>query len=360
MPRASDHRSGEVDARPAVSRPVRRAASAAVVVASLAGGLGAPAVIPATAATIEPVRAELVRVETIEYHAHDGPLRLAYVALPSWYGPDRNPALPLVIGPHGRGVSAESMLDRFGDLPAHGSFALVSPEGQGRRLRRYSWGYAGQIDDLAAMPTRVTEALPWLKIDRTRIFAFGASMGGQEVLLLAARYPHLLAGVAAFDSTVDFALQYRNFGLIPCDPACRRDWHGRLAVILRRLARREVGGAPTTSPTAYAARSPATYARRLAFSGLPLQLWWSRRDAVVRPARQSGALFRRITELNPARQVNAFVGGWAHGRFMRSDTGLPIALARFGLLPERFDRLPEGVHVLASPVLGGRIGSLGG
>ena len=131
-------------------------------------------------------------------------------------------------------------------------------------------------------------------------------------------------------------------------------------MILRRLARREVGGAPTTSPKAYAARSPATYARRLAFSGLPLQLWWSRRDAVVRPARQSGALFRRITELNPARQVNAFVGGWAHGRFMRSDTGLPIALARFGLLPERFDRLPEGVHVLASPVLGGRIGSLGG
>ena len=68
-------------------------------------------------------------------------------------------------------------------------------------MHQYSWGYRGQIDDLARMP-RIVEA-HGVRVDRSRIYAIGGSMGGQETLLLAALHPHLLAGAAAFDPATD-------------------------------------------------------------------------------------------------------------------------------------------------------------
>lgn len=93
----------------------------------------------------------------------------------------------------------------WGALPAFGPFAVVDPEGQGRHLSRYSWGWPGQIADLARMPAIVQGAIPGLRIDRSRIYAIGSSMGGQETLLLVARYPRLLAGAAALDSATNMA-----------------------------------------------------------------------------------------------------------------------------------------------------------
>ena len=46
-----------------------------------------------------------VRVWTVRYRAHNGLARPAYVALPADLGPRHNPALPLVISPHGRGLT---------------------------------------------------------------------------------------------------------------------------------------------------------------------------------------------------------------------------------------------------------------
>src|ERR671934_2650041 len=75
-----------------------------------------------------------VHVLTIPYRTHDGERRSAYLVLPDWYGPRNNPPLPLIISPHGRGVSAEENVNRWGNLPALGPFAVVNPDGQGRRL----------------------------------------------------------------------------------------------------------------------------------------------------------------------------------------------------------------------------------
>src|SRR5258707_15891178 len=86
----------------------------------------------------------LVREVTIPYVAHDGELRHAIVLLPAHPGTE---PLPLVISPHGRGLTAEADARYWGDLPGRYGFAVVSPEGQGRRLELYSWGYRGQIDD---------------------------------------------------------------------------------------------------------------------------------------------------------------------------------------------------------------------
>ena len=153
----------------------------------------------------------LTRELEIHYVAHDGVRRAAFVLLPAWYGPRRHPPIPLVISPHGRGVDARRNATLWGDLPARGPFAVVNPEGQGRRLELYSWGDPGQIDDLARMPRILRRALPWLRIAPRRIYAVGGSMGGQETLLLVARHPRLLAGAVAFDPATDLFLRYRDF-----------------------------------------------------------------------------------------------------------------------------------------------------
>lgn len=286
-----------------------------------------------------------VRTLKITYRTHDGRHRHAYVLLPLWYGPGRDPPLPLVISPHGRGVDGRSNARLWGELPAEGGFAVVNPDGQGRKLAKLSWGYRGQIDDLAAMPKLVERALPWLRIDRHRIYAFGGSMGGQETLLLAERHPTLLAGAAAFDSVTDLRLQYRNLPRLTCDRVCTRHWKQPLGAGLRKLLRREVGGTPATAPRAYTARSPITYARRLARSDVPLQLWWSRSDHVVFDQRlQSARLYRRIAHANPDAPVTGYVGSWEHSLEMHAL--LPFALESFGLLADVSPFTPPGVVVL--------------
>ncbi|MGZ4409143.1 MAG: alpha/beta hydrolase family protein [Gaiellaceae bacterium] len=265
-----------------------------------------------------------VRVLAISYPAHDGLSRRAYLILPAWYRPLKNPAIPLVISPHGRGVGARANIRRWGNLPARGGFAVINPEGQGRKLTLFSWGDPGEIRDLARMPQIAEHALPWLHIDRHRVYAFGGSMGGQETLLLVARFPRLLAGAAAFDAPTNMAARYRAFDRLPYGDG------------LQSLARREIGGTPATNPGGYAIRSPLDWARKIALAGVPLQIWWSRRDRIVcDQEHESGLLYRDVRRLNPVAPVSEFVGTWAHTTEMAAHGYLPYALSRFGLLPPR-------------------------
>lgn len=262
-----------------------------------------------------------VRRLTIRYLANGEHVRRAYLLLPEDVGPQRRTPLPLVISPHGRGVKAVNNGHRWGDLPARGRFAVVNPQGQGRELELFSWGWRGQIDDLVRMPAIVREALPWFRIARHGVYALGGSMGGQETLLLVARRPSWLRGAAAFDSATDMKRRYHDFGVL------------KNGANLRRLARVEIGGTPAQVPRAYAQRSPITYARQIARSGIQLQMWWSTADEiVVDQAHQSAALYRRIKALNPEAPVVAVTGSWRHTVEMQATTQLPIALQRMGLL----------------------------
>ena len=150
---------------------------------------------PASAAGVTAVKRLRIR-----YIAHDGRASTAHVVLPAWYNPAANPPLPLIISPHGRGLNGRANSILWGNLPGRGSFAVINPDARGRRVAGHSWGYAGHVEDLARMPEILRTTLPWLRIDRKRVYAFGGSMGGQETLLLLARHPGLLAGAAAFSS----------------------------------------------------------------------------------------------------------------------------------------------------------------
>jgi pimeloyl-ACP methyl ester carboxylesterase len=266
-------------------------------------------------------RVPLTRRLTIPYRAHNGAWRTAIVVLPRWYGPRNHAPIPLVISPHGRGVEPAANVRMWGNMPALGRFAVVNPEGQGAKEELYSWGSPAQIADLARMPAIVHAALPWLRIAPHRIYAVGGSMGAQESLLLAAQHPRLLAGAISFDAPTNMAARYAAF------PELR---YGRA---LQQIARLEFGGLPRRRADAWADRSPIDYARELAFSGVPLEIWWSTRDRiVVDQASESGLLYQTIKRLNPRAPVVQYVGTWRHTAEMRATAQMPLALARLGLL----------------------------
>jgi pimeloyl-ACP methyl ester carboxylesterase len=267
-------------------------------------------------------RENLIKILEVNYIAHDGLTRRAYVLLPRWYGPGDDPPIPLIISPHGRGIQALQNASLWGNLPAVGRFAVVCPEGQGRRLTLFAWGDPGDIADLARMPTIVSRALPFIHINPRRVYAFGSSMGGQETLLLLARDPRLLAGAAAFDADTNLAARYRLIVEIP---------DGRS---LRRKLVAEVGGTPSTDPQAYRVRSPQFDASRIARSGVPLQIWWSMKDRIVRnQVDESGLLYRSIRRLDPSAPVVQVVGTWTHSVEFSATRRLAIALSAFSLLP---------------------------
>lgn len=283
-----------------------------------------------------------VRTITISYVAHNGVERLAYVVLPASYRPSIDRPLPVVISPHGRGGDGKSNAGFWGELPASGRFAVINPDGMGRRYRRFSYGYAGQIDDLARMPTIAEQALPWLRLDRNRIYALGSSMGGQETLLLVARHPRLLAGAVAMDSVTDLARRYGQLPGVPCNARCLARWGKPFGRVLQGAMGREVGGMPGEVPDAYEARSPMHLVAEIASSGVPLQVWWSSADQIVfDQAHQSAALVRRLRRANRCAPVVAYAGTWRHSQAMWAGSLLPVALAGFGLLPRGFPGIPD-------------------
>jgi pimeloyl-ACP methyl ester carboxylesterase len=263
-----------------------------------------------------------VRGWLIHYKAHNGLPRPAIVLVPAEFGPGNRPQpLPLVISAHGRGVRALANAKLWGGLPAFGGFAVVCPGGMGRRLPLHSWGFHGQIDDLARMPRIVRNHLPWLRIDERRIYALGGSMGGQETLLLLGRHPRLLAGAAAFDSVTNFYTRYTDFARLS---------NGRR---LQALARLEVGGTPRTNPTGYVLRSPTHWVEQIARSDVPLQICRSVADAIVNQEHESPHFFERLKQLRPDAPIEAVTGSWRHSAEMRANTQLPRAVRWLGLLP---------------------------
>jgi poly(3-hydroxybutyrate) depolymerase len=261
----------------------------------------------------------------IRYRADRGVPRWAVVVAPSQYGPESpSPPLPLVISPHGRGVRARTNANLWRELPALGGFALICPGGMGRRLPLHSWGWRGQIDDLARMPSILRAARPWLRIDPQRIYAVGGSMGGQETLLLVGRHPGLLAGAVAFDSVTDFFRRYTDFEAL-----------GRKGRMLQGLARIEVGGTPRSDPRAYHLRSPQNWLDEIARSGVPLQIWWSDADEIVTgQENQSGRFFRELRELEPGGALEKVTGSWSHTAESYRRLQLPGAVRWLGLVPD--------------------------
>ena len=275
----------------------------------------------------------LTRLVRIGYRAHDGSWRKAIVLAPR-HGAH---GLPLVIAPHGRGGDAMHACAVWGDLPGYARVAVVCADDPGRVTPHYAWGAPGTIHDLARLPSIVAHALPGL-VQAGDVYAVGASMGGQEVLLLMAAKPRLLRGAVAMDPTTDLALRYTQFAQLPNG---LRDW--------QPLMRLEVGGTPSQVPLAYAARSPIAHVRAIASSGIPLEVWWSRRDRAVptKPGTQAQGFITELAEARPRAIVCQRMGWWVHGWPWRHSVW--DALRFLGILHVRLSemRAPGRLSVVA-------------
>jgi poly(3-hydroxybutyrate) depolymerase len=253
---------------------------------------------------------------SLTYTAWDGAQRAVVLLLPNSYRPGSTQSLPVVISPHGRDEDCFYTARHWGTLPTMYDFAVVCPEGEGHdqgvRLGDYSYACPGQISDLMNMPAYVQSKLSWVHLDPDRVYAAGDSMGGLEVLALLARYPDRLAGVAAMDGVADLAARYAEMRTSASSADSMADLES------------SVGGTPAKVPFQYAIRSPLDFARTLAYSHVPLQIWWSRTDAVVidQATHQTGLLYRRIKAMDPTAPVTQVVHSVPHGYEFSQKTGL--------------------------------------
>jgi pimeloyl-ACP methyl ester carboxylesterase len=317
----------------------------------------------------------------VHYLGWDGlTSRQAWIVIPSGWGPHDPPAAaPLVISPHGRNNAGWSnALVYWQDLPADGPFILVCPDGLGRAHSRatdpfdqpptnpglFTYGYPQEIDDLARMPQIVEATLPWLRVDMEQVYVLGSSMGGQETLLLAARYPHSLAagtgklaGAAAFDAPCDLPTQC---AYLTHQPSTANGNPAAVAALMleevgskpasltgflqtarfyndKRQAQMTIGQLLAELPadeSLWEARSPLNFVQVLANLPFPLRMYWSTADVVVgnQATEQSGKLYTRITASNPGAHVTHEVGTWAHSAEFAPDSKLGEALTAFGLI----------------------------
>jgi hypothetical protein len=147
------------------------------------------------------------------------------------------------------------------------------------------------------------------------------------------------------DAVTDLARRYEQMLDLPSSPEFVRRWGASSSACLRSAMRREIGGTPAARARAYAARSPLSQAHAIANSGVPLQIWWSRKDKIVTDQQtQSGALFRELVRIGPRAPLKSYVGSWKHSTEMRSSSLLPLALSDFGLLPHSFQQCPRSVR----------------
>ena len=251
------------------------------------------------------------------------------VAMPAWYGPRRDPPLPLVISPHSRGATGLENARRWGDVPGRYGLIVLNPTLHGRVIPRRSFAWPKEIDELARLPRIARRLLPYLRYDPGGVYALGHSMGGQETLMLLARHPHLLAAAVAADPVANFLRRWYQF---PVSAISRGE---------QRAATLEVGATPKRAPRLYRARSPLFYARTIAFAGVPTQLWWNPADPVMirEAATQAGALYRAVRRLNPRAPVFERLHHFEHGWVFKYDHELP-AMVRFLLAHRRVHSRP--------------------
>jgi pimeloyl-ACP methyl ester carboxylesterase len=208
--------------------------------------------------------------------------------------------------------------------------------------------------------------LPWLRIDLEKIYVLGSSMGGQETLLLAGRYPKSLsggtgrlAGAAAFDSTCDLATQCAYLTTRPAahgaDPpgvAARMieevnarpgnvQGFRKSATFFNTKLRRHmtIGELLTKVPRNRALwdeRSPLSYVDTFANLSFPLRIYWSSADTIVgnQGTDQSGKLYKAIKAARPSAKVKQIKGTWLHSAEFVPGSQLSDALLAFGLIAD--------------------------
>jgi pimeloyl-ACP methyl ester carboxylesterase len=270
------------------------------------------------------------RLVPVGFRAADGKPETMIVEVPSWYGPLDHPALPLVVSPHTRASNPFMTAAHWRGLPGRCRIIVLDAGLSGRVTQTRSWGWPPEIAEITRLPGIARRLVPYLRYDPNRVYLAGDSMGGQEVLLALERRPDLFAAAVASDPATNMLRRWYQF---PHSVASR----GQQAALTR-----EVGVAPSTKRWLYVRRSPFFFARTLAFSGVPVELWWNPADPVIvdASATQTGVFIRAVRKLNPHAPLVSHIHHHLHGWPFAPKHKLP-AMVRF-LLAHRRHLPPDG------------------
>lgn len=236
---------------------------------------------------------------------------------PAWFyaPPEHDAETPLLVLLHtwrGGYDQADVALEAL-RAAAHRRWAVIQPHLRGPNNSPDACASELAVQDVQ---DAVAFAASWLPLDTRRLFALGASGGGQMALLLAGRFPTQWTAVSAWAPITDLAAWHQE---------CRSSSLPNVVDYADDLER-VCGGPPGTSgPVAveYRARSPLTYLHRAV--DMPVDLNAGIHDGHTGCVPISHALY--------AFNQLARVGGHAHKAFSAD---------QFDWL-RRLRRLPEGL-----------------
>ena len=196
-------------------RGVALATGVVLASAILGFALAGPAVAARAAGPLQALPVGANQTYAVPYFAWNGRPRTAVVVLPRDYVPGAaDEALPCIVEARGRNYAPASHARCWQDLPTTRGFIVICADSSGRRDPLNSWATAGQIDDLAELPGVIEASIPWVRIDRERLYVAGPSMGGTETLMALALHPDVFAAALCVDGVADLSARYREFGLV--------------------------------------------------------------------------------------------------------------------------------------------------
>jgi predicted peptidase len=144
----------------------------------------------------------------------------------SW---DGKQALPMVVALHGGNLDENNMLDRgdgvLGKLAEQYGFVVASPLGY-----RVNGGYTTGLSEQDVVNVMELVAAEY-RVDRSRIYLMGNSMGGGGTWSLAAKYGERFAGLAPCASSMNITQlsfeKFKNMPVLACvgslDTQTRKD-----------------------------------------------------------------------------------------------------------------------------------------
>lgn len=146
---------------------------------------------------------------------------------------------------------------------------IAMPHGHHRREETCSLASTEQISDMVQLIEDL-ESFGY-RVDKKRVYACGLSMGAQEALVCAGKYPDRITAVCAFNPIVDLAKWQEDLAKLDLPEVKEFDTVKRIA--------NEVGGFPPEYAQAYQERSATSYLDGLA--RVPTLIFWSDLDLIV-------------------------------------------------------------------------------
>jgi pimeloyl-ACP methyl ester carboxylesterase len=180
---------------------------------------------------------------------------------------------------------------------------IVMPHGHHRREDACSLAGPEQIADMIQLISDLGAF--GYRIDVHRVYVCGLSMGAQEALVAAGRFPDLFTAVCVFNPIVDLAIWQEDLANMDLPEVKEFDTARRIA--------NEVGGLPSEIPDAYAERSAINYLDGLA--KVPTLIFWSDKDLIVpRQITHHGYfLYQKLKERNVNCPVSEYNHTLSHG-----------------------------------------------